>query len=61
MPCQPGRGINQNIPMWLRRRVMGAQTFTRMIPKPRRDAIDEYDFFDGVQPEPIRKAAPVHD
>jgi LmbE family N-acetylglucosaminyl deacetylase len=56
-----GGGMNQMFPMWLRRRVMGTQGFTRVIPAPKRDAVDEYDLFNGVQPEPVRKAAPVHD
>ena len=53
--------MNQMFPMWLRRRVMGTQAFTRLIPTPKRDSIDEYDLFDEVQPEPMRKAVPVHD
>jgi len=58
-----GGGMNRAfpIPMWLRRQIMGKQGFTRLIPRPTRDSIDEDDLFAAVQPEPLRKAAPVHD
>lgn len=52
---QGGGRSSFGFPGWLRRRLLGHQTFTRVYPAPDRDAIDEYDLFTGVVAEPIRE------
>ncbi|MCB9453175.1 MAG: PIG-L family deacetylase [Anaerolineaceae bacterium] len=45
---QLGGGTNQ-MPLWIRRRLSGAQSFTRVYPEPRYNKIDEDDLFQNVQ------------
>lgn len=42
-------GFLNRPPMWYRRRFGNKQTFTRVFPTPRRNRVDEYDLFEGVQ------------
>lgn len=44
-----GRLMQNNLPLWLRRWLMGRQGFTRVIPPPPRDRVDETDLFAGVR------------
>lgn len=46
---QGGGSTFMRFPMWLRRLLMGTQSFTRVHPAPERDRIDEEDLFDGVR------------
>jgi len=53
-----GGGRVTGMPLWLRRIIGGKQGFTRIVPKPARDVIDEDDLFAGVtiteeEPEPV--------
>jgi len=45
---QGGGSTMNRFPMWLRRLLTGKQGFTRIVPAPQRDTIDEQDLFAGV-------------
>lgn len=46
---QGGGGFSAGLPKWTRRWISGSQRFTRVIPRPARDVIDERDLFAGVR------------
>jgi len=53
-----GSGFFRRFPMWLRRRIQGKQSLTRVHPVPAHNRIDEYDLFENVtiddpQPEHV--------
>ncbi|MCB9455684.1 MAG: PIG-L family deacetylase [Anaerolineaceae bacterium] len=45
---QLGGGTNQ-MPLWVRRRLSGSQSFTRVYPEPEYNRVDENDLFQGVR------------
>lgn len=49
-----GGGTLNGFPQWLRRILSSKQGFTRVVPMPGRDRVDESDLFEGVVDEPIR-------
>jgi hypothetical protein len=44
-----GRLVQNNLPSLLRRWLVGRQGFTRVVPPPANDRVDETDLFAGVQ------------
>jgi LmbE family N-acetylglucosaminyl deacetylase len=44
-----GGGTGGFVPHWLRRMLSREQRLTRVIPVPKKDRVDEYDLFDGVE------------
>lgn len=55
---QGGTGGTRSWPMWLRRILAGKQGFTRIVPAPERDSVDETDLFEGVTlDEPVPERA----
>lgn len=53
-----GGGLGSRFPMWVRRIISRKQGFTRVIPAPPQDRVDEHDLFDGVTVEPQRELTP---
>lgn len=56
---QGGGGFLRGVPMFLRRFLMGTQGFSRVVPLPPAQRVDEYDLFTGVTTAPIELPTPV--